>query len=120
MPQTRNRNPHKATRKVRIEVTEAEMQVIRESSLEAAEIDRRFNLKHGTASGIRSGHRPWHNFAYWVFGNNGTENRLKGIGELISRDAEVGEPIDRTHMHAKDGSNRNGIKIAIIYCIKGV
>jgi hypothetical protein len=37
-----------------------------------------------------------------VFGNNGTENRLKGTGELISHGTEVGEPIDGTHMHAKD------------------
>ena len=38
----------------------------------------------------------------WVFGNNGTENRLKRAGWLISHDAEVGEPVDGTHMHAKD------------------
>jgi hypothetical protein len=37
-----------------------------------------------------------------VFGNNKTENRLKGTGWLISHDTEVGEPIDRTYMHAKD------------------
>jgi hypothetical protein len=37
-----------------------------------------------------------------VFGNNGTENRRKGTGWLISPDPEVGEPIDGTHMHAKD------------------
>jgi hypothetical protein len=37
-----------------------------------------------------------------VFGNNGTENRLKGTGGLISHDPEVEEPIDRTHRHAKD------------------
>jgi hypothetical protein len=37
-----------------------------------------------------------------VFGNNGTENRLKGTGWLISPDTEAEEPIDRTHMHVKD------------------
>ena len=37
-----------------------------------------------------------------MFGNNGTENRLKGTSGVISPDPEVEEPIDRTQMHAKD------------------
>jgi hypothetical protein len=37
----------------------------------------------------------------WVFGSNGTENRLNGTGSLTSHATDLGEPLYRAGMNAE-------------------